>query len=105
MIAAAFVIANVWAADFVLDLSKSTNPQQIIFTGEYWDSTYNANVSPIEFAPFQLSYLAGGNSYGGTYFDGFTICKSGDNAEPFDGLNVKVTTFTDGTRKVEKIMR
>jgi len=66
-----------------LDVFNSDIPEAFTFTGnnEMWDSTYSENFPQLVFAPFALSHLCGGASYGGVYWDGFTVCRSADNAQ------------------------
>lgn len=81
LVCAATAAMTLWAQDpsVVLDLSAPTNPTTIeINETGYWTGTYDENYSAIEFAPFKLSHLIGGSSWGGMYWDGFTVCKGND---------------------------
>ena len=75
---AALAAGNIMAGNIVLDLSKVTNPATLEFNGEAWAETYSESFPTIEVAPFKLSHLSGGSSWGGTYYDGFTFACSDD---------------------------
>jgi hypothetical protein len=47
----------------------------------YWSETYNDNITSITFREFVFSHLPAGpgSSWGGSYWDGFTIGTNGDN--------------------------
>lgn len=80
----AFAATAMSATDYVLDLSKPAYPEVINFTAngnaQVWSDTYNENEYILEFSPYMFSHLASGSSWNGTYWDGFTIVKCGDNA-------------------------
>ena len=80
----AFAASAMSATDYVLDLSKPAYPEVINFTAngnaQVWSDTYNENEYILEFSPYMFSHLASGSSWNGTYWDGFTIVKCGDNA-------------------------
>lgn len=61
-----------------LDLNNPANPETIEFGDNgAWTGTYNdQDYTFIEFTPFAFSHLISGSSWGGTYWDGFTVCKS-----------------------------
>jgi hypothetical protein len=82
LIAALCVAASAWAADIVLDLSKPVIPETLNFgDNEYINETYDETYEWFEFPPFLLKHLDGeDSSWGGYYWDGFTICKSSYNA-------------------------
>ncbi len=66
-----------------LDLTKPVNPTSFSFVAGKgnWTETYNdKDYSYIKFDKFSLSHLIAGegSSYGGYYWDGFTICTSSD---------------------------
>lgn len=66
-----------------LDLTKSVNPASFSFdpVKGNWTETYNdEDYTFIQFNNFSLSHLIGGPgaSFGGYYWDGFTVCTSGD---------------------------
>lgn len=79
-----FAASAMSATDYVLDLSKPAYPEVINFTAngnaQVWSDTYNENEYILEFSPYMFSHLANGSSWNGTYWDGFTIVKCGDNA-------------------------
>ena len=79
-----FAATAMSATDYVLDLSKPAYPEVINFTAngnaQVWSDTYNENEYILEFSPYMFSHLASGSSWNGTYWDGFTIVKCGDNA-------------------------
>lgn len=67
-----------------LDLTKPVNPTLFSFVAgkSNWTETYNdKDYSYIKFDKFSLSHLIAGEgaSYGGYYWDGFTVCSSGDS--------------------------
>ena len=80
----AFAATAMSATDYVLDLSKPAYPEVINFAAngnaQVWSDTYNEEEYILEFSPFMFSHLASGSSWNGTYWDGFTIVKCGDNA-------------------------
>ena len=82
LIAALCVAASAWAADIVLDLSKPAIPEALNFgDNEYINETYDDAFEWFEFPPFMFSHLHGeDSSWGGYYWDGFTVCKSDYNA-------------------------
>lgn len=61
-----------------LDLNNPANPETIEFGDNgAWTGTYNdQDYTFIEFTPFAFSHLISGSSWGGTYWDGFTVCKN-----------------------------
>lgn len=67
---------------YTLDLTNPTNPETIEYNEDgSWTGTYNDQDFPyIEFTPFAFSHLISGSSWGGSYWDGFTVCKSGETA-------------------------
>ncbi len=76
--AAAMVAAGINAQTVItLDLSNPANPETIEFGDNgAWTGTYNDQDFPyIEFTPFAFSHLTSGSSWGGVYWDGFTVCK------------------------------
>ena len=78
LVAAAMMAACASAqVEEVLDLSEGS----FTFTGEMWAETYNEEKPAIEVAPFSLSHLTSGDSWGGSFWEGFTICKSANNTE------------------------
>ncbi|MBP8627497.1 MAG: DUF4465 domain-containing protein [Paludibacteraceae bacterium] len=77
--------SNIIASSSVLDLSNPTQPSTIDFDTEkkYWTETYNDSPTYtwLQFQNFKLAHLIGQNSYGGTYWNGFTLSTSGDNTD------------------------
>ena len=70
---------------FELDLNHPTNPSEINYTEKgYWDGTYSEDHPSLEFGEFTLSHLVSGASYGGTYWDGFTVSINGEDTNYFD---------------------
>jgi len=66
-----------------LDLTHSLNPASLQYVTQKgnWTETYNdADYSFIDFRHFSFSHLiaGAGTSSGGYYWDGFTVCSSGD---------------------------
>lgn len=82
LIAALCVAASAWAADIVLDLTNPAIPEALNFgDNEYINETYDETFEWFEFPPFMFSHLHGeDSSWGGYYWDGFTVCKSSYNA-------------------------
>lgn len=82
------VLTHLWAAipqnQITLDLTKPVNPTSFNFVSGKgnWTETYNdADYSYIKFDKMSFSHLiaGAGASYGGYYWDGFTVCSSGDS--------------------------
>ena len=77
--------SNIIAGNIVLDLSNPTQPSTIDFDTEkkYWTETYNDSPTYtwLQFQNFKLAHLIDQNSWGGTYWDGFTLSTSGDNTD------------------------
>lgn len=83
MIAIASMAANVLAQTEVikLDLTKPVVPSSINYvTSGYWDGTYDENVKELQFGDLVVTHLLG-SSWGGSYWDGFTVCKSSDTSD------------------------
>ncbi|MBQ7689913.1 MAG: DUF4465 domain-containing protein [Muribaculaceae bacterium] len=80
--AAAMLVAGVNAQEVItLDLTNPANPETIEYNEDgSWTETYNDEIPYIEFTPFAFSHVLGG-SWGGYYWDGFTVTKSGDNTD------------------------
>ena len=83
-LAATVSLGSIYAEEaqkIVLDLSSSSNPENIEFTEKgNWTETFNADDYPyIEFALFGFSHIIDGENYGGTTCSGFTISKSTDH--------------------------
>ena len=98
LIAALCVAASAWAADIVLDLSKPAIPEALNFgDNEYINETYDDSYEWFEFPPFMLKHLDGeGSSWGGAYWDGFTICKSADNSSQSDWVSHQWSNMAGG---------
>ena len=88
--AAAMLVAGVNAQEVItLDLTNPANPETIEYNEDgSWTETYNDEIPYIEFTPFAFSHVLGG-SWGGYYWDGFTVTKSGDNTDWYTGGGVK----------------
>ena len=67
-----------------LDLSRPTNPETFTFTETgMWTESWNqqTDYTWFETQVFAFSHLLSGNSYGGTYWDGFTVSKATQDGE------------------------
>ncbi|MCQ2290688.1 MAG: DUF4465 domain-containing protein [Muribaculaceae bacterium] len=88
LLMAAFAATSMSATDYVLDLSAPTYPEEINFiqkgNGQIWSDTYNEDEYILNYTPFIFYHLMSGMSYGGTYWDGFTVVKCGDNSKQTD---------------------
>ena len=77
--------SNIIAGNIVLDLSNPTQPSTIDFDTEkkYWTETYNDSPTYtwLQFQNFKLAHLIDQNSWGGTYWDGFTVSKNGEKTD------------------------
>lgn len=73
---ATFAFAN--AQSVTLDLNSPANPETITYGSDnVWNQTYNeTDYTFIEFSPFAFSHLISGSSWGGSYWDGFTISRN-----------------------------
>lgn len=73
---------NMFAEKFVLDLTNPTNPESWTWTEKnYWTETYNeTDYTYWESQVFAFAHLTEGKSYGGTYYDGFTVSKNASDA-------------------------
>ena len=73
---------NVFAEKIVLDLTSPTNPESWTWTEKnYWAETYNeTDYTYWESQVFAFAHLTEGKSYGGTYYDGFTVSKNASDA-------------------------
>lgn len=83
LMASAQLFAATPQNQITLDLSKPVNPTSFSFVSEKgnWTETYNdADYSYIGFDKMSFSHLIAGEgaSFGGYYWDGFTVCSSGD---------------------------
>ncbi|MBR6284672.1 MAG: DUF4465 domain-containing protein [Muribaculaceae bacterium] len=71
-----------------LDLSNPTVPSEITYAGNewygegygYWDGTYSEDVKWMQFGEFLVSHTLG-SSWGGTYWDGFTVARNSDTMD------------------------
>lgn len=85
----ALMAAAAWADVITLDLNDSMNPASIeyndlgIWTGTYNDVDYTWLEFGGNYGEFMLSHLIDGEgaSWGGYYWDGFTIAKGGDTTD------------------------
>ena len=83
------MMASAAMADVVtLNLNQNLNPETVSYTSAgYWDQTYNdADYTWLEFGSadvFMFSHLIAGpgSSWGGVYWDGFTIAIGGDQTD------------------------
>lgn len=68
--------------DAILDLTQTTTPTNIAYNEkDIWKETYNDTDFPyIVSQDFSFAHLSSQNSWNGSYWDGFTISKSTDNA-------------------------
>ncbi len=73
---------NMFAEKIVLDLTNPTNPESWTWTEKnYWADTYNeTDYTYWESQIFAFSHLIEGESYGGTFYDGFTVSKNASDA-------------------------
>lgn len=83
LVAAALVAAGAWGAEeeFVMDLNATTVPETVEFSNDVWAETYNEEYQYIEASPFLVSHLFGTSSWGGSYWDGFTISQKTDTQD------------------------
>lgn len=106
LVAAALLAAGVSAQEVItLDLTNPANPETIEYNENgSWVETYNDQISYIEFSPFMFSHILGG-SWGGMYWDGFTITRSGDTTDWYSTTNDWVSnqwySITGGGVKTE----
>ena len=92
LIAMALTVLNCHAMIFektlTLDLSKPTVPSEITYAGGeyygegsgYWDGTYSEDVKWMQFGEFLVSHTLG-SSWGGSYWDGFTVACNSDKMD------------------------
>lgn len=73
---------NMFAEKIVLDLTNPSNPAAWEWTDKnYWADTYNeTDYTYWESQVFAFAHLTEGKSYGGTYYDGFTVSKNASDA-------------------------
>lgn len=73
---------NMFAEKIVLDLTNPSNPAAWEWTDKnYWADTYNeTDYTYWESQIFAFSHLIEGESYGGTFYDGFTVSKNSSDA-------------------------
>lgn len=86
LVAAMFALSakTVSAAEnyIVLDLSRPANPESFEFDDNgVWTGTYSEDYMYWESQIFMFSHILGGSSWGGTYWDGFTVSRNADNAD------------------------
>ena len=86
----ALAVATMSATDYVLDLSKPAYPEVINFTAngnaQVWSETYNEEEYILEFPPYIFNHLETSSSWGGSYWDGFTLVKCSDNGTQSDWI-------------------
>ena len=86
----ALAVATMSATDYVLDLSNPSYPEQINFVSngnaQVWSETYNEEEYILEFAPYIFNHIETGSSWGGSYWDGFTVVKCSDNGTQTDWI-------------------
>lgn len=75
--------------NITLNLNAPTTPSGIEWMqsdyltgsdGAYWSGTYSDDVKWMQFGDFMISHTLGG-SWGGIYWDGFTVCRGSDNTD------------------------
>ncbi len=85
---AALGVANAQES-ITLDLNNPTTPASIEWMqseyltgsdGYYWTGTYSDEVKWMQFGDFMVSHTLGG-SWGGIYWDGFTVCRGSDKSD------------------------
>ena len=85
LISLLLLASNTFATNIVLNLSNPTTPANINYDTEkkYWTDTYSesSDYTWLQFQNFKLAHLIDQDSWGGTYWDGFTISTSGDNTD------------------------
>ena len=86
----ALAAATMSATDYVLDLSTPAYPEQINYVSngnaQVWSETYNEEEYILEFPPYIFNHLESGSSWGGSYWDGFTLVKCSDNGTQSDWI-------------------
>lgn len=83
-----------------LDLTQPTNPSVIGFTDEdIWTETYNdaADYNALEFQVFSFFHLTSGNSWGGTYWEGFSVSKVSADTLNYNSCMAKGGLAGEGT--------
>ncbi|MBR1934846.1 MAG: DUF4465 domain-containing protein [Muribaculaceae bacterium] len=77
---AAMASASAQESTITLDINNPSNPASLEFGSDgIWTGTYNeTDYTYLEFPPFAFSHLLGGegSSWGGMYWDGFTISRN-----------------------------
>ncbi|MBQ0116101.1 MAG: DUF4465 domain-containing protein [Bacteroidales bacterium] len=71
--------ATTAAQVITLDLTHPTSPQSIEIDQNRWTGTYSDKLKSLEFGLFAFSHSLGG-SWGGTYWDGFTVAAGLDKS-------------------------
>lgn len=85
--AAMLILPAVPAAgdNIVLDLSQPANPESFEFDDKgVWTGTYSEDYTYWESQVFMFTHILGGSSWGGTFWDGFTVSRNADNADHAD---------------------
>lgn len=71
--------------EIVLDLSTPANPESFEFDDNgVWTGTYSEDYTYWESQIFMFSHILGGSSWGGSFWDGFTVSRNADNADRAD---------------------
>lgn len=66
----------------VLDLANPANPESFDFDDKgVWTGTYSEDYMYWESQVFMFSHILGGSSWGGSYWDGFTVSRNSDNTD------------------------
>ncbi|MDO4510488.1 MAG: DUF4465 domain-containing protein [Bacteroidales bacterium] len=85
LLMAAMAAVSMQATDYVLNLNAPSYPEVINYTAngnaQVWSDTYNEEEYILEFTPFMFGHILSGSSWGGSYWDGFTVVKCSDNAK------------------------
>ena len=77
LVAVAFAGMTASAKLFTLDLSNPTDPTSFVFNeNDVWESTCDSSIQSFEAQIFAFSKSLDGRSYGGTYWNGFTVSKA-----------------------------
>lgn len=74
---------EVSAADsIVLDLSNPSNPESFEYDDNgVWTGTYSEDYMYWESQVFMFTHILGGSSWGGSFWDGFTVSRNADNSD------------------------
>jgi len=104
LLVSALVASLTISAEVVtLDLSRPTNPEAFEFdANDMWKETWNADATYTFFdaQKFSFSHILSQNSYGGTFWDGFTVSKAikdGEGSADFFSNTAKGGLAGEGT--------